>query len=116
MRINHVMRVELMGGLIGLLTTNPRKALEKAITKANKLGWTATHIDKHGSANLLVWVVQLAVLICTLGLWTWSEGYLVLLEKEEESEQDTLGKQYNVAKPTPTVEEEPLVSGIVAAR
>lgn len=81
-RINKVLRVSLSGGIIGLLTTNPRRALDGAINTANKDGWTATHIDNHSNSNILVRLVQFAVLICTIGLWTWSDGYLVLLEKE----------------------------------
>jgi hypothetical protein len=79
---NKVVRISLMGGLIGALTTNPRKALEDAIDKENNEGWNAIHIEPHSTANLLVWVLQLVVLVCTLGLWTWGGGYMVLFEKE----------------------------------
>lgn len=85
---NKVLRVELSGGLIGALTTNPTRALNKAVAKANESGWTAKHIDKHGAANLLIWLLQLLVLVMTLGLWTWSEGYLVLLERDSADESD----------------------------
>ena len=79
---NKVVRISLMGGLIGALTTNPRKAIEDAIDKENNEGWNAIHIEPHSTANLLVWVLQLVVLVCTLGLWTWGGGYMVLFEKE----------------------------------
>ena len=79
---NKVVRISLMGGLIGALTTNPRKALEDAIDKENNEGWNAIHIEPHSTANLLVWVLQLVVLVCTLGIWTWGGGYMVLFEKE----------------------------------
>ena len=79
---NKVVRISLMGGLIGALTTNPRTAREDAIDKENNEGWNAIHIEPHSTANLLVWVLQLVVLVCTLGLWTWGGGYMVLFEKE----------------------------------
>lgn len=79
---NKVLRVSLSGGIIGWMTTNPRKALDNAISSANKEGWTATHIDNHSNSNLLIRVIQLVVLLLTFFLWTWSDGYLVLLEKE----------------------------------
>lgn len=82
-KVNKVLRVSLSGGIIGWLTTNPRRALDSAIKKANDDGWVATHIDQHGNANLVAKLIQLLVLVCTLLLWTWSDGYLVLLEKEE---------------------------------
>ena len=81
-RKNKVTRVSLMGGLIGMLTTNPRKALEDEIDQQNQNGWTATHIDPYSTTNLFVWVLQLAVLFLTLGLFTWGGGYLILFEKE----------------------------------
>jgi hypothetical protein len=79
---NRVSRISLMGGIIGALTTNPRKALEDVIDKGNVEGWNAIHIEPHSTTNLLVLIVQFLVLILTLGLWTWGGGYMVLFEKE----------------------------------
>ena len=81
-RKNKVTRVSLMGGLIGALTTNPRKALGDEIDKQNQEGWCATHIDPHRTTNLFIWVLQLAVLVLTLGLFTWGGGYLILFERD----------------------------------
>lgn len=82
MKKNKVGRISLSGGLVGLFTTNPRRALEDHIEKSNQDGWNAIHIEPHSTTNLLVWVAQLAVLILTLGIWTWGAGYMVLFEKE----------------------------------
>lgn len=79
---NKVVRVSLSGGIIGLLTTNPRKALEDAIDGANQEGWNAVHIIEHSTSNMLVWVLQILVLVITFGLWTWGAGYLILMERE----------------------------------
>lgn len=79
---NKVTRISLMGGLIGALTTNPRKALEDNIDQQNQQGWKALHISEHRTTNLFIWVLQLLVLVLTLGLFTWGGGYLVLFEKE----------------------------------
>jgi hypothetical protein len=54
--------------LIGAIFTNPRKALEDSIEKGNEEGWNAIHIEPHGTTNLFVWVIQLLVLLLTLGL------------------------------------------------
>jgi len=81
-KINKVKRVTLMGGLIGMILTNPRRALDDAIRKENDEGWNAIEIDPLGTTNLFVWVVQLVVLILTLGLFTFGGGYLVLFERE----------------------------------
>jgi len=79
---NTVVRISLMGGIIGALTTNPRKALEEKIAQQNQDGWKALQITQHGTTNLFIWVLQLIVLIVTLGLFTWGGGYLILFEKE----------------------------------
>ena len=79
---NMIIRVSLMGGLIGAIATNPRKALENEIDKANREGWNAIHIEPHRTTNLLIWILQLLVLALTLGLFTWGGGYLVLFERE----------------------------------
>jgi hypothetical protein len=82
MKRNKVIRLSLSGGIIGLLTTNPRKALDDAIDKANQDGWNAVQIQPHKTSNLLIVMLQVVVLFLTLFLWTWGSGYLVLMERE----------------------------------
>ena len=82
MKTNKVVRVSLSGGLIGLLTTNPRRALDNMIDKHNQEGWNAVYFSNHTDTNLLVTFLRLMVLICTGGLWTWGAGYLVLFERQ----------------------------------
>lgn len=79
---NKVVRISLAGGLIGLLTTNPRRAIDNAIDKANQDGWHCHQIVPHSSRNLLVWILQVVVLLLTFFLWTWGAGYILLFEKE----------------------------------
>lgn len=84
MKKNKIGRVSLSGGLIGLLTTNPRKALDDEIDKHNINGWNVVNVLPHKTTNAFVFAAQILVLCCTLGLWTWGAGYLVILEKEAE--------------------------------
>jgi len=79
---NKVTRISLMGGIIGAFTTNPRKALDDEIDKGNQEGWSAIHIEPHGTTNLLISTIQFAVLVLTLGLYTWGGGYLILFQRE----------------------------------
>jgi len=79
---NKVTRISLIGGIIGALTTNPRKALEDEVDNGNQDGWNAIHIEPHRTTNLFIAILQLVVLVITLGLFTWGGGYLVLFEKE----------------------------------
>ena len=81
MKVNKVVRLSLAGGLIGLMFTNPRRALDSAVDQANADGWNCHQVIPHQERNFLVFFLQIVVLILTLGLWTWGAGYLLLLEK-----------------------------------
>lgn len=79
---NRMVRIALAGGLIGALTTNPKRALEKVIDAQNAEGWNCHQILPHATANIFMVIVQIILLICTLGLWTFGAGYMLLFEKE----------------------------------
>ena len=81
-KVNKVVRISLSGGLIGWLTTNPRKAIDDTIDKQNQDGWNAIYFAEHRTSNLIVTVFQIIILILTLGLWTFGAGYMILFEKE----------------------------------
>ena len=40
------------------------------------------YFTPHVETNLLVAILRLVVLVCTLFLWTWGAGYLILFERE----------------------------------
>lgn len=82
-RMNKVERVALSGGLLGMLSTNPRRALEKVIEQGNSEGWHVRQVIPHSTTNLTTSIVQLLILCCTLFLWTFGAGYLVVFEKEK---------------------------------
>ncbi len=79
---NKIARISLSSGLIGLLFTNPRRAIDNCIESHNNDGWRATFILPHSERNILVFALQILVLLCTLGLWTWGAGYLIMFEKD----------------------------------
>ena len=79
---NKVVRLTLSGGLVGMLGTNPRRALDNEIDKHNQDGWNAIEFQANLAPNMLVRLLQFAVLVCTLGIWTWGSGYLILFERE----------------------------------
>jgi hypothetical protein len=81
-KINKVVRISLSGGLIGLLLTNPRAALEQRIMKENSDGWSVVQVITHSDTNLAAMILRIAILIITLFLWTWGAGYLVIFERE----------------------------------
>ena len=94
-KINKIVRVSLPGGLIGALGVNPRYALEHVIVKHNAAGWNCHQIIPHTTRNLFIILLQVLVLIMTIGLWTFGAGYLLLFEmdssnysKKEKNEAD----------------------------
>ena len=82
-KINRMERVSLPGGIIGALMKNPRTALERKIQELNNEGWNCHQILHHTSTNILIWILRTLVLILTLFLWTFGDGYLLLFEKEQ---------------------------------
>jgi hypothetical protein len=81
-KLNKIVRVALPGGLIGAITINPRKALEQTIQKHNTAGWNCHQIIFHTTHNLFMVVLQVLLLVVTIGLWTFGAGYLLLFEKD----------------------------------
>ena len=48
---------------------------------------------QHSQAYVLIFILQIAILICTMGLWTFGAGYLILFEKEsDDPERDIKGE------------------------
>ena len=81
-KLNKVVRISLSGGIIGWLTTNPRRALDNRIDKENQEGWNAIYVMPQSDTNLAAVIARFVVLVCTLFLWTWGAGYLILFERE----------------------------------
>ncbi|MCL2122796.1 MAG: hypothetical protein FWH34_01770 [Desulfovibrionaceae bacterium] len=81
--VNKIERVALSGGILGALFTNPRRALESLIEQHNKEGWRVRQIIPHDTTNIAVKIFQIIVLLCTLFLWTFGAGYLIVFEKEK---------------------------------
>jgi len=85
-KINKVERVALFGGLIGSAVTNPRKVLENAVQRQNRDGWNCHQVVPHETRNILVSLIQAALLVITLGMFTFSGAYLLLFEKAADSQ------------------------------
>lgn len=79
---NKVERIALSGGILGALLTNPKRALNNAIKKENANGWVCKEIIPHSTNNYAIIILQLLILVCTLFLWTFGAGYLILFEKD----------------------------------
>lgn len=82
MKYNRVEIVNLSGGLIGLLGTNPAKAVNARIQLLAADGWHCHQIITHSTRNIFILFLQLLILVCTIGLWTFGAGYMLLMVKE----------------------------------
>lgn len=78
-KTNKVVRIRYSGGLLGLFFGSARGKLEKALEQHNREGWNLAEVVPD-NPNLIIWLVRLVLLIVTLGLWTLSNGYLLILE------------------------------------
>ena len=79
-RINKVVRISYSGGLLGLLFGSARGKLENVLEDNNRSGWNLAEVIPD-NPNLLILVLRLVILIVTLGLWTLSHSYLLILER-----------------------------------
>ena len=74
---NKVYRVTLSGGLIGLLGSSSKRALQMRLEEINAKGEEVA-ILKDDTTNLLQMILYLIILICTLLLWCPAPGYLII--------------------------------------
>ena len=81
---NKIVRVELSGGIFGMLFTNPRRALDKCVQKENEDGWEVHQIMNHTDTNFFVSILKLVILICTVFIYTWGAGYLLVFKRPSE--------------------------------
>lgn len=79
-RVNKVVRVSFSGGILGLIFGSTRGKLEAVISEHNREGWSVAEVVPD-NPNLAIWLLRFVFLIVTLGLWTLSSGYLLILER-----------------------------------
>jgi len=79
-KTNKVVRISYSGGLIGLIFGSAKGKLSKVLDDQNGQGWNLAEIMPD-NPNLLIWILRLAILTVTLGLWTLSNSYLLVLER-----------------------------------
>lgn len=88
---NSLSRVNFTGGIIGLLAGSQFAKLQKAISMKNAEGWNLTEVIPE-NRNLIIWILRLAVLVLTLGLWTLSTGYILVFERPVDENPVALAK------------------------
>ena len=82
MKVNKVVNVPLIGGIIGLLSSSPQNELNKVIQKNNAHGWHVVQIIPSSSGNVFLNLLRLVLLVITLLLFTYQPGYYITFEKE----------------------------------
>lgn len=78
---NKVINIPMTAGLISLFISSPQKLLNDAIKIENANGWRVVQVIPADSGNLLLYISRLLLLCVTFFLYTTSNGYYVILEK-----------------------------------
>jgi hypothetical protein len=78
---NKVVNVSLIGGIIGMFSSSPRNTLNSRIQAENANGWKVIQVIPADSGNIFLTVFRLILLVCTLFLYTTSNGYYVIMER-----------------------------------
>ena len=86
-KTNKVVRISYSGGLLGLLFGSARGKLEKVLEDHNSKGWNLAEVIPD-NPNLLILVFRLIILTLTLGLWTLSTSYLLILERPVDGQRN----------------------------
>jgi|JI102314A1RNA_FD_contig_21_5208492_length_465_multi_2_in_0_out_0_1 hypothetical protein len=79
--MNKIESVRLMGGILGLFLSSPRKDIEGKIKSLNSEGYKVVQVIPDDGGNLITFILKFLLLVITLGLYTLSGGYLVIAEK-----------------------------------
>lgn len=87
-KTNKVVRISYSGGLLGSTFGSARGQLEKVLEQHNKDGWNLAEVIPD-NPNLVIWAIRVIILILTLGLWTFSSSYLLILERPTNLQVDT---------------------------
>ena len=77
---NRVRRVTLHSGIIGIFMGGPEKRLQEMLNLANDEGESVVFVLPD-NWNAVMGILSLIILIVTLGMWTFSPGYLLVTAK-----------------------------------
>lgn len=75
--MNNIHRVNLTGGLIGLLFSTPKRALGRCLQKVSADNEEVVFVLPD-NRNLFQLIIEFVPLVLTLGVWCPAPGYLVI--------------------------------------
>ena len=73
-----------------------RGKLEKVLEDNNRTGWNLAEVVPD-NPNLLILIVRLIILTVTLGLWTISTSYLLILERPADGQNSAPDKSPDIS-------------------
>ena len=79
---NKIVNVTLIGGIIGLLASSPKKSLNNTISNENANGWRVIQVIPADSGNIFLIIFRLLILLITFFLYTTANGYYIVMEKK----------------------------------
>lgn len=80
---NKIVNITLDGGIIGLLASSPKSALNDVIEYENSEGWKVIQVIPADSGNLFLSIFRLVLLLCTFLMYTTANGYYVIMERTQ---------------------------------
>jgi hypothetical protein len=84
---NKVVNVTLTGGIIGLFGASPQNSLNNRIKRENADGWRVIQVIPADSGNIFLAIFRFLLLVITLFLFTTTNGYYVIMERTQLSNQ-----------------------------
>lgn len=88
---NEIHYIEIYGGILGAFLGSDKHLLNKRFKKLNAEGWRILSIHPQAQVDLFKKIMRAVMLVVTLFMFTWSDGYYVLSEKSKrKKEQEKL--------------------------
>jgi zinc-ribbon domain len=78
---NKVIKVTLVGGLIGLFAGNASNSINKKIATINASGWEVIQILPDTDSNILTFLIRIILVVITLFFYTTNNGYYIVIKK-----------------------------------
>jgi hypothetical protein len=82
-RVNKVISVTVLGGIIGAALMSPMLSLNIAMKKANANGWKVVQVINSDTGNVFHRLGSMFLLIATLFFYTREPGYYLILERKD---------------------------------
>jgi hypothetical protein len=79
---NKVVKVSVVGGIIGFFAGSHEDSINKTIIKENSNGWDVVQVFPDTSTNFIIQLLRGLLLIITVFFYTINNGYFIVFKRK----------------------------------